>query len=295
MQGMKHKLAINTELAISKNALRKPLLKWAGGKRWLVPYLQKIWFPLAKKNKTIRLVEPFTGGMSVALGLEPVNALLNDANEHLINFYNQVKKGLETSYVFKNNSEEYYALREKFNQAILHKKFKNKETAFIFYFLIRTGFNGLCRFNSSGEFNVPFGQHRSIRYKTDFLDYQEILRPWKFSAGDFEKIQLQTTDFLYADPPYDVEFTKYHSKDFLWDDQVRLAHWLSDHTGPVLASNQATPRIIELYKDLKFKVCTIEAPRKISCTGDRSSALEILAVRNVAPATLAALTPLTRR
>ena len=97
--------------------------------------------------------------------------------------------------------------------------------------------------------------------------------------GDFEDLQLQENDFLYADPPYDVEFTKYNTIDFVWEDQRRLANWLAKHDGPVIASNQATLRVIKLYKDLKFTVFKLPAPRSISCTGDREPALEILALK----------------
>lgn len=257
----------------------KPLIKWTGGKRWLLPILQQIWLPYQDS----KLVEPFTGGMAVALGLNPNAALLNDANEHLINLYRQVSKGLAVTIELENKSEFYYAMREQFNDLIRNKKHRTKDAASIFYFLIRTGFNGLCRFNSSGEFNVPFGQHASIKYKQDFLEYKSVLSKWELTHGDFAKLKLAGDEFIYADPPYDVEFTRYNPEDFTWDDQLRLAKWLAQHTGQVVASNQATPRILELYKDLKFKVITLPAPRMISCNGDRRPALEILAFRGVAP------------
>jgi DNA adenine methylase len=262
---------------MSKPAPLKPLLKWAGGKRWLVPLLQEIWAPYQDR----KLVEPFTGGMAVALALSPQTALLNDANSQLINFYRQVSKGLKLTAQFKNEAEFYYASREQFNNLILKNSSQTKQAAGLFYYLIRTGFNGLCRFNSSGEFNVPFGQHTSIKYKTDFLDYQDTLSNWELTNLDFEELQLEGNEFLYADPPYDVEFTRYNARDFTWNDQLRLAKWLAQHKGPVIASNQATPRILELYKDLKFKVCVLPAPRMISCNGDRRPAMEILAVKGL--------------
>jgi DNA adenine methylase len=255
----------------------KPLLKWAGGKRWLLPVLQEVWAPYNQ----CKLVEPFAGGLAVALGLAPKAATLNDANEHLINFYRQVAKGLEIDLQLKNKSEYYYQMREHFNALIHAKEHKSKEAAAIFYYLIRTGFNGLCRFNSSGEFNVPFGQHSKINYKTDFFDYKPVLKQWQLSNVDFEELKIKGDEFIYADPPYDVEFTRYIAKDFVWDDQVRLAQWLAKHKGPVVASNQATPRILELYKDLKFKVMTLPAPRMISCNGDRRPALEMLALKDI--------------
>lgn len=255
----------------------KPLLKWAGGKRWLLPVLQDVW----ESHQDLRLVEPFTGGMAIALGLNPTSALLNDTNDHLINFYKHVRKGLSLESTMRNNETYYYKQREKFNELIINNNYKSKEAAGIFYYLMRTGFNGLCRFNNSGEFNVPFGQHNTINYKTDFIDYKAILSQWKFTNGDFEKIKLLENDFIYSDPPYDVQFTRYSVKDFIWEDQIRHAEWLIKHNGPVIASNQATPRILELYRDLKFAVLVLPAPRKISCNGDRKPALEILALKNI--------------
>jgi len=256
-----------------------PIIKWTGGKRWLVPILKDLFEPF--REASTRLVEPFVGGMAIALGLNPKATLLNDANIHLINFYEQIKKGFEIKSPLHNNKEFYYQTREEFNALIRKRKVQSKKAATIFYYLIRTGYNGLCRFNSLGEFNVPFGQHRSIRYKQDFFEYQPIIKKWNFVQGDFEALDLKKTDFLYADPPYDVEFTKYQSEGFSWEDQVRLAHWLKKHPGPVVASNQATDRILELYRDLKFKILTVSAPRRISCNGDRTPALEMLALRGI--------------
>ncbi len=254
----------------------KPLLKWAGGKRWLLPTLQQLWIP----HNECKLVEPFAGGLAVALGLNPHGALLNDANAHLINFYTQVRKGLAVTQKLHNEADFYYAMRDKFNNLIATKKYNTKQAAILFYFLIRTGFNGLCRFNSSGEFNVPFGQHSSIKYKRDFYEYRAVLGKWQLQYGDFGKLKLTGDEFIYADPPYDVEFTRYNAQDFVWQDQVRLAEWLAKHPGPVVASNQATKRIQELYRDLKFTVHFLAAPRMIACNGDRTPAVEILALKN---------------
>ena len=88
-------------------------------------------------------------------------------------------------------------------------------------------------------------------------------------------------DSIYADPPYDVEFTHYSKDGFGWDEQVRAAQWLSTHSGPVVLSNQATPRIVDLYRSAGFELRFLDAPRRISCTGDRSPAPEVLAVRNM--------------
>lgn len=255
----------------------KPLIKWAGGKRWLLPVLTKLWQPYTH----LKLIEPFTGGMAVALGLNPKTAILNDANVHLINFYKQVQNGFQITRSLHNREDFYYAMRDEFNSLIAEDKHLTGDAATLFYFLMRTGFNGLCRFNNSGRFNVPFGQHNTINYRGDFLEYQSLFKKWQFKHGDFATLKLRGNEFIYADPPYDVQFTKYSEKDFTWDDQVRLAEWLHAHKGPIVASNQATKRVKELYQDLKFKIFTLEAPRMIACNGDRRKALEIIALKNI--------------
>lgn len=255
----------------------RPPLKWAGGKRWLVPRLSPIW----RKHTHRRLVEPFCGGLAVTLGLQPQRALLNDVNPHLINFFEWVRRGLQMNIQMANDRELYYANRSRFNDLAAKGLADTIEAAALFYYLNRTGYNGLCRFNKSGRFNVPFGRYKSINYATDFSSYERVFAQWDFRCGDFEGVPLWEEDFVYADPPYDVEFTQYSKDGFSWDDQVRLAHWLAKHPGPVIASNQATPRIVRLYRDLGFDIRFVSAPRMISCTGDRTAAKEILATQGV--------------
>jgi DNA adenine methylase len=98
---------------------------------------------------------------------------------------------------------------------------------------------------------------------------------------DIEEVQLTRSDFVYADPPYDVEFTQYAKDGFSWADQERTAVWLAKHRGPVVLVNQATPRIEALYRRLGFAVQFLKAPRRISCNGDRTPAIEIVAMRNL--------------
>ena len=256
----------------------KPPLKWAGGKRWLVLRLRALWRGYTRR----RLVEPFCGGLAIALGLNPRRALLNDANPHLVNFYRHLQRGFVIKLPMENEGELYYSHRAEFNRAIATRRGReSKKAAERFYFLNQTGFNGLCRFNKRGEFNVPFGRHRKTGYSRDFRPYVEPLSRWTFTCGDFESIDVSPNDFIYADPPYDVQFRQYASDGFDWETQERLAAWLARHPGPVVASNQATDRIVELYRSLEFKLDFLDGPRKISRTGDRTPAQEILATRNI--------------
>jgi DNA adenine methylase len=233
-----------------------------------------------RRHRDRRLVEPFCGGLAVALGLMPDRALLNDINPHLINFYSWLKQGLRVDIRLEHNSTVFYTHRARFNDLLRQRQEQSREAASLFYYLNRTGYNGLCRFNSSGEFNVPFGKYTRINYTNDFSHYGPVLGAWEFRLGDFAQLPIVPDDFIYADPPYDVEFTKYAKEGFSWDDQVRTARWLAAHPGPVVLVNQATDRILELYRDLGFRLTFLHAPRRINCTGDRSPAREVFALRN---------------
>src|SRR5262249_47246345 len=144
---------------MNKTALRPPL-KWAGGKRWLLPHLLPYWSAHSQR----RLVEPFCGGLAVTFGLLPERALLNDRNPHLIEFYRWLKRGLKITVSMENDEALFYAHRRRFNHLLSNGGAQSTETAELFYYLNRTAFNGLCRFNRSGEFNVPFGDYNRINY-----------------------------------------------------------------------------------------------------------------------------------
>jgi DNA adenine methylase len=257
-------------------ALRPPL-KWAGGKRWQVPHLRPLWEPFAGG----RLVEPFCGGLAVALSLRPKRALLNDGNPHLVNFYRWLKGGLVLDLPMANDEGLFYEHRDRFNALLRSGGGNTREAAGLFYYLNRTGYNGLCRFNRRGEFNVPFGRYARIGYVRDFLEYRPAFEHWDLTSGDLESVPLERDDFVYADPPYDVEFTQYAKDRFTWEDQQRTAEWLAGHRGPVVLVNQATDRIERLYRRLGYAVRYLAAPRRISCTGDRAPAREIVATRHL--------------
>jgi DNA adenine methylase len=270
-------VAASDEAADVVGASARPPLKWAGGKRWQVAHVLPHWRRAGRR----RLVEPFAGGLAVALGLMPERAWLNDVNAHLVNFYTWLKRGLVIDEVFENDERAYYRNRDRFSRLIERGRGDTAEAAGLFYYLNRTGYNGLCRFNRSGRFNVPFGRYATINYRYDFTAFAATFENWSFTNLSFRDLALEDDDFVYADPPYDVEFTAYSTGGFDWSDQQATARWLAAHRGPVVLSNQATPRVMDLYRSLGFATTTFEAPRRISCTGDRSPALEVLATRNL--------------
>lgn len=255
-----------------------PVLKWAGGKKWLVAQLVQYY------DRQRRLVDPFLGAMTVPLFLRPDRALISDVNPHVMNLYRWMQNGLEwkedygIDFVYDRST--YYENRSKFNALCSQRQYWTIEGALLFYYLNRTCFNGLCRFNRDGYFNVPFGKYKNVGFTYDFTKYRKAMEGWELYSGDFEALPVLPDDFIYSDPPYDVEFTQFAPRDFVWEDQERLAKWLSKHPGPVIASNSYTSRIVDLYKGYGFTVYVGDAPRSISCNGDRTPAPEILAFRN---------------
>lgn len=245
-------------------------LKWAGGKRRQVPSIFSKW----RGHEHRRFVDLTCGAANVPLGLAPKQALLNDVNPHLINLFRQVQAGLAIDMEMRHDRDTFLQCRYQFNCLIRSGAADTPEAALLFYYLNRSGFNGLCRFNRSGEFNVPFGDYKSVNYLRSFDDYRAVFEAWEFRCGDYAQVVLQPSDFVYADPPYDsVEdasadevhmallpegisqgrgFTTYSAGGFTWADQVKLAEKLAAHPGPAVAHNAPTPRIVDLYQQLGF-------------------------------------------
>jgi len=199
----------------------------------------------------------------------------------LINFYRHLKAGFVCTLHPKNEENYYYVKRREFNELLKEGRSTTPQAASLFYYLNRTGYNGLCRFNASGEFNVPFGRYKQINYRVDFLEYRKAFASWEFTNVHFDRLVLNPYDFIYADPPYDVPFHQYSQGGFRWEDQEATAAWLARHPGPVILTNQATDRIVKLYDSLGYSLQFLPAPRRISCNGDRTPAPEVLAIRNL--------------
>lgn len=263
-------------------------LKWAGGKRWLLdpaPDREISLRGLYEPYRHRRLVDLFTGAGSVAFGLAPQRALVNDLNPHLVNCLRYAMLGVRKDMAaieFANDKEIFAANRHRFNH-LAREGVALPEQALLFYYLNRTCYNGLCRFNRKGEFNVPFGKYKTIHYLQDWDGYVEGMRHWKITCGDFSHVHTLPGDFLFADPPYDgggSAFTAYWSSPFTWEDQVRLARFLARHDGPVIATNLATDRILTLYRNLGFVTHLVSAPRRVSCK-TRAKVIEMVATKGV--------------
>jgi DNA adenine methylase len=262
----------------------KPFIKWAGGKRWLAPRLKEFY----ERSHKIGWCEPCVGAGAAVLHIGPERALLNDANPHLINLYEHIRKGFSSKDIERvqwvNTPTQYLANREIFNSLVGYPEQHTAWAALLFFYLTRTCFNGLVRFNRAGKFNVGYGKYQKIDYAAylaNFSSYTELFRDWQFSYGDFAWLRPQPGAVVYADPPYHGTFTGYSAEDFNYADQVRLALWLEAHDGPVIVSNSATDAMIAIYSDAGYTIEIVDAPRMISCDGDRTPAKELLAWRGL--------------
>lgn len=203
----------------------KPFLRWAGGKKWLLPYLHQ--FVDMRKYKAY--YEPFLGGGSVFFELNPcAKAFLSDANEDLINTYKCVKDNPREVWsilsTYRNNEQEYYRIRSQAPTS-------NIERAARFIYLNHTSYNGLYRVNREGKYNVPYGKRKNAPYSQDgILSASEKLRNAVLSSSDFAD-HLKTVDkydLVYLDPPYVVTkeencFIRYNKHLFSIEDQERLS------------------------------------------------------------------------
>lgn len=270
-----------------KNKYRS-FLKWAGGKYRLIDHIRQ------HLPEGDRLVEPFVGAGSVFLNTDYDSYLLNDINPDLIELYKSIQKKPEkyiknAKELFSqeyNRKEAYYEMRAEFNQL----KLGNQRRAVLFLYLNRHGYNGLCRYNSSGGFNVPFGKNNKPYFPEDELIYfAEKSQKATFVCKDFETIfkQIKSEDTVYCDPPYiplskTSYFTSYASGGFTLEQQkllAELAHDAALNRGAnVLLSNHATDWIRDAYN----QACvTKEFPvgRAISQNGSKRGRVdEILAL-----------------
>ncbi|WP_407901090.1 DNA adenine methylase [Providencia rustigianii] len=263
--------------------LNKTILKWAGSKVGIMEQLR----PHLPKTK--RLVEPFAGSCAVMMNTDYEQYLIADANPDLITLYQCISDPIDgffesLSFAWErfNKRDVYYAVRDRFNTGKANTSPYNNAADFLI--LNRHCYNGLCRYNQSGDFNVPFGDYKNPYFPKNEIRAFEI----KAQKADIVNLKWQDTlslvyfgDGVYCDPPYMGRgFTRYHTAGFSDDDHVTLAAALkgiNDSQGnPITVSNSIEAK--ELYLDLGFTVYEIEAPRKIAANGNRKSAREIIAV-----------------
>lgn len=237
----------------TKHKKNRAFLKWAGGKFKLVEQIEQ------RLPKGKRLVEPFIGAGTVFLNSNFDHYLLNDINPDLINLFKIVKKTphkfiKDAKKYFQpeyNNPEAYYGLRAQFNESDnIYLR------ALLFLYMNRYGFNGLCRYNKSGGFNVPFGRYQQPYFpEKELLHFSKKAKNATFTCLSYKKIfkRLKEGDVVYCDPPYaplseSASFNAYATGGFSADDQKSLAKLANKSSYPILISNHDTPFTELLYQ-----------------------------------------------
>ena len=272
---------------MSKNKNKnRAFLKWAGGKYSLIGDIQQ---HLPQGNK---LIEPFVGAGSVFLNTDFKHYLLNDINPDLIHLYKTLQKrpdryiaDAEKLFTAANNDADfYYGIRKEFNDS------KDKyHRSVLFLYLNRHGYNGLCRYNLSGQFNVPFGRYKAPYFpKHELYVFAEKAQKATFTCESYAKTfaRARKNNVIYCDPPYapiskTANFTQYAGNGFGIADQKKLAE-LAHRSSvkkqiPVLISNHDTTMTREFYQDAELT--ELQVSRSISQKGHkRKKVSELLAL-----------------
>ncbi|ELY4448505.1 DNA adenine methylase [Cronobacter dublinensis] len=261
------------------------ILKWAGNKTAIMPELIK------HLPEGSRLVEPFAGSCAVMMATEYPHYLVADINPDLINLYRQVQGNSESFIAVAkgffdgaNNESAYYKVREEFNYS---REVNNFWRAIYFLYLNRNGYRGMCRYNKSGYFNVPYGNYKEPYFpEKEIRAFAEKAKRATFICAHYEETlsMLRPDDVIYCDPPYASDdgeiFTSYHTNGFNTDDQYRLASVLTYRARegyPVIASNSDSMLARSLYRE--FQCVKVTAPRSLGvAAGSSKSAQEIIAV-----------------
>ena len=265
------------------------ILKWAGGKRQLIPEI----YPRIP-NIEGRYIEPFMGAAAVFFRISPHKGWLNDINEELVNCFcivrDEVDQLIKILSSYRYEREFYYQIRGLDRQEGGLYKLDTIERAARFIFLNRTGFNGLYRVNSKGQFNVPFGRYKNpdIVIKEKLLACHRLMQYTKITQTHFREVlsKVKQGDFVYLDPPYlplskSSSFTSYDKSGFGDDDQSELAeflHYFNRNNISFLASNADHQNIHNLYEGLQ--ITKVYAKRSINSNPTRRTQIGELLISN---------------
>lgn len=252
----------------------KAMLKYAGGKsKELNNYIHHF-----DNIEFERYIEPFFGGGATYFKLEPNNAIINDINTRLMNFYSDVRNNYnnlknelyQIEELYKNNQLKYEQLKQLNPNEKIHNE---NETLYyrlrnefnyptgefldstIYFYINKTAYSGMIRYNKKGEYNVPFGRYKN--FNTDLInaEHNRLLQSAELFNLDYEEIFNMATpnDIMFLDPPYDCVFNDYGNLDledgFNEMEQRRLAENFRNLNTRALMVISATPLTEELYQN----------------------------------------------
>ena len=257
----------------------KPILKWAGGKRRMLPELIKC-FP----KKFNRYLEPFIGGGALFFFINKNNSIISDTNKELINLYKEIsknpKKIIKNLKKYKNNKDFFYNIRKSVPNNLTDKACRT-------IYLNRTCFNGLYRVNKKGEFNVPFANNKNVRLidENNLLKVSKLLKKTKILNLSYDlllKKYAKKNDLIFLDPPYlpiskYSDFKRYTKEQFYLGDHKKLANLFEElHKKGcyLILTNSTSSEVIKLYK--KFNIKIFNTKRNINSKGNLRTGKDII-------------------
>ena len=251
----------------------KPILKYRGGKSQEIKHFEHL-IP-----DFDRYIEPFFGGGALFFHLEPENSLINDINTPLINFYQEVQQNFPTirrelddlDQIYKNNrtiyldrkrealnervhdpnEDLYYQIRNMFNQLVEPQY----SPGTIYYFINKTAYSGMIRYNQKGEYNVPYGRYANFNTKLLTPEHNQLLQNTEIFNNSYSDIlhMSEANDFIFLDPPYDTTFSSYGNEvltgDFDEENHRELAQDFINLNSRAMMVIGDTPLIRELYQN----------------------------------------------
>ena len=271
------------------NSSVAPFVKWAGGKRQLLPQIEE-----RMPEKYNNYIEPFVGGGAVVFGLLPENALINDINEALINAYRQICNEPDMflkvinkldQEMWEDGKKYYYSLREHYNDKLMKAEY-DVELAALFVFINKHCFNGLYRVNGKGLFNVPYNNsRRSSVDESVIMEVSEYLQGITIMNGDFQEISASAKkgDFIFLDSPYaplnPTSFESYTKEGFDIESHRRLSKFYDELTAKgcyCMLTNHNTELINELYGNKGYKIDVVSVKRMINSDASNRVGEEVI-------------------
>lgn len=266
-----------------------PFVKWAGGKRQLLPQIRK-----RMPERYNKYFEPFVGGGAVVFEIQPANALINDINKALMNVYTQIRDVPEAflrkvnsldEQMWEDGKEYYYHLRETYNDKLMCAEY-DMELAALFVFINKHCFNGLYRVNGKGLFNVPYNKSRGTSADEKvIMSVSKYLREVTIMEGDFEEAcaEAKSGDFVFLDSPYaplnPTSFESYTKEGFDIESHQRLSKLYDELTVRgcyCMLTNHNTELINDLYSGKGYKLDIVSVKRMINSDASKRVGEEVI-------------------
>lgn len=271
------------------NSSVAPFVKWAGGKRQLIPQIRE-----RMPEKYNDYYEPFVGGGAVIFDLLPANALINDINIALINTYRTICNEPDAflkevnrldNDMWEDGKKYYYSIREHYNDKLMRSEY-DVELAALFVFINKHCFNGLYRVNGKGLFNVPYNNSRRVSIDEEaIMAASEYLKGVTIIDGDFEQAckNAKKGDFVFIDSPYaplnPTSFESYTKEGFDIESHKRLAKLYNELTARgcyCMLTNHNTELINELYGNKDYKIDVVSVKRMINSDSSNRVGEEVI-------------------